>query len=96
MEERLSANLFVRELARRHRVMLLGGLAVIAHGLERKTKDVDIWLEPLADAPAWVGVIKAVLEELQTGRFWSLQRRKAFSQYRYCFAKISGRSSKKA
>jgi len=54
--------------------MLLGGLAVIAHGLERKMKAVDIWLEPLADAPAWVGVIKGVLDELQTGCFWSLQR----------------------
>ncbi|MFN0076332.1 MAG: hypothetical protein ACKVY0_07650 [Prosthecobacter sp.] len=74
MEEQLSANLFVRELARRHRVMLLGGLAVIAHGLERKTKDVDIWLEPLADAPTWVAEIAAILRQLQTGRFWSLQR----------------------
>jgi hypothetical protein len=74
MEERLSANLFVRELARRQRVMLLGGLAVIAHGLERKTKDVDIWLEPLADASTWADVIKRVLNELNTGRFWSLQR----------------------
>jgi hypothetical protein len=74
MEERLSANLFVRELARRQRVMLLGGLAVIAHGLERKTKDVDIWLEPLADVSTWADVIKRVLNELNTGRFWSLQR----------------------
>lgn len=74
MEERASANLFVRELARRRRVMLVGGLAVIAHGLERKTKDVDIWLEPLTDTAAWAGVIAGVLDELRTGRFWSLQR----------------------
>ena len=31
-------------LANRRRVVLLGGMAVILHGLSRSTKDYDIWL----------------------------------------------------
>ena len=74
MEEGLSANLFVREIAARHRVMLLGGLAVIAHGLERKTRDVDIWLEPLADVRVWAAELVAVVTSFPGGRILSLQR----------------------
>jgi hypothetical protein len=33
---------FVEHLAESHRVAMLGGLAVIAHGLSRHTKDADI------------------------------------------------------
>ena len=44
---------FVRLLTSRHRVIVLGGLAVIAHGLSRSTYDGDIWLEPMADAETW-------------------------------------------
>jgi hypothetical protein len=32
-------------------VLVIGGLAVIAHGHNRSTKDADIWLEPM-DSPA--------------------------------------------
>lgn len=35
-----------RELAARHRVLMLGGLAVISHGHSRPTYDADIWLDP--------------------------------------------------
>jgi hypothetical protein len=38
---------FIEQLAIRARVLMIGGLAVIAHGLSRATKDADIWLEPL-------------------------------------------------
>jgi hypothetical protein len=38
---------FVRILTGSHRVMVLGGLAVIAHGLSRSTYDGDVWLEPM-------------------------------------------------
>lgn len=40
--------LFVRRLTQSHRVVVLGVLAVIAHGLSRSTYDGDIWLEPMA------------------------------------------------
>ena len=38
---------FIRKLTQRHRVVVLGGLAVIAHGLSRSTYDGDIWLDPM-------------------------------------------------
>jgi hypothetical protein len=33
-------------LARRHRVLMLGGLAVIGRGLSRSTYDSNVWLDP--------------------------------------------------
>lgn len=51
---------FIDELSRRHRVVMLGGLAVIAHGLSRQTKDADIWLEPMESAALWASAIEAV------------------------------------
>jgi hypothetical protein len=41
---------FVRALTRRHRVIVLGGLAVIAHGFSRSTFDGDIWLDPMGSS----------------------------------------------
>jgi len=38
---------FIRHLSREHRVVVIGGLAVIAHGLSRGTMDANVWLEPL-------------------------------------------------
>jgi hypothetical protein len=43
METDPPKNLFIRRLADLHRVILLGGMAVIAHGRSRHTKDFDIW-----------------------------------------------------
>ena len=40
------------QLAREHRVLMLGGLAVVGHGLSRSTFDSDVWLDsdlPLGD-----------------------------------------------
>lgn len=51
METRLEQ--FVSDLAMKRRVLLLGGLAVVRHGLPRYTKDADIWLEPLKSPNAW-------------------------------------------
>ncbi len=50
---------FVRRLTSERRVLLLGGLAVIAHGHSRATKDADIWLEPMSSADEWAGVLAA-------------------------------------
>lgn len=44
---------FLLRFTQRHRVILLGGLAVIAHGLSRATKDADVWLEPMESPEAW-------------------------------------------
>lgn len=59
---------FVTRLASQHRVLMLGGMAVIRHGLSRHTKDVDIWLEPLATPEAWVAVVAAALAEFQEAK----------------------------
>jgi len=56
-----SVSEFLRLLTGEHRVMVLGGLAVIAHGLSRATKDADVWLEPMGSVDAWVGVLEAAL-----------------------------------
>lgn len=54
---------FVRQLTRRHRVVVLGGLAVIAHGFSRSTYDGDVWLDPMGDATEWSAVLeKACLD----------------------------------
>ncbi len=52
---------FMRALTRNHRVVLLGGLAVIAHGLSRATKDADIWLEPLDSPEEWARALSEVV-----------------------------------
>jgi hypothetical protein len=44
---------FIRALANQHRIIVIGGLAVIAHGYNRPTKDADIWADPLDSATTW-------------------------------------------
>jgi hypothetical protein len=56
-------NRFVRSLTARHRVIALGGLAVIAHGNPRKTIDADIWLEPMDTAADWARTLEAACSE---------------------------------
>jgi hypothetical protein len=51
---------FIRALTAQHRVMVLGGLAVIAHGFSRPTKDADIWLEPMATPARWADALNQV------------------------------------
>jgi len=43
----------VDRLVERGRVLLIGGIAVIALGRERHTKDVDLWLDPLDSPESW-------------------------------------------
>jgi hypothetical protein len=59
-------------LAAKHRVLMLGGLAIIAHGLARKTKDVDIWLEPMASPGIWADQLADCVSIFDCARFWSL------------------------
>ena len=75
MEAAFSTDQFVAELARHHRVLLLGGMAIIAHGLSRPTKDSDIWLEPLASADDWASKLAALVATTPGAFFWSLAQR---------------------
>jgi hypothetical protein len=54
----ITAQQFIDRLTENHRVVLIGGLAVIGHGYNRPTRDVDIWLERYSD---WQ-VLRAALE----------------------------------
>ena len=76
MEADIPKNLFIRELAARHRVILLGGMAVIAHGLSRQTKDFDIWLEPFGSADEWAANLLAVAGNFPEATLWSLAQRR--------------------
>ncbi len=51
---------FLDELIRNHRVVVIGGLAVIAHGHSRHTEDADIWLDPLVSATEWARRVEDV------------------------------------
>lgn len=46
-----------RRLAEHHRVMVLGGLAVIGHGQSRSTYDSDLWLDPTLPLQDWCEAI---------------------------------------
>ncbi len=51
---------FIDQLTLNHRVVILGGVAVIAHGYSRHTQDADIWLDPLSSAEEWAEVVASV------------------------------------
>ena len=53
-----TAHEFIQNLSERHQVIVIGGLAIIAHGLSRPTKDVAIWLEPMESASQWASAIE--------------------------------------
>jgi hypothetical protein len=74
-------NLFIRELAARHRVILLGGMAMIAHGLTRQTKDFDIWLEPFSGAQEWAAMLLATTRIFAEAKLWSLAQRPVFARH---------------
>ena len=61
MEPTLTTESVTHELAAAHRVVLLGGLAVISHGLERMTYDADVWLDPMLDSDQWSAAVGTVL-----------------------------------
>ncbi len=76
MEKRVFTDDFVRKLASQYRVVMLGGMAVIAHGFDRPTKDSDIWLEPLATSEDWADAVLSVLREYPITTVWSLAQRR--------------------
>ncbi len=48
------------QLARRHRVLMLGGLAVVGHGLSRSTFDSDVWLDPDLSLGEWCHAVCSI------------------------------------
>ena len=50
---------FLSQITSSKRVMILGGLAVIAHGLSRSTDDAVVWLEPMSDPDEWCRFLEA-------------------------------------
>jgi hypothetical protein len=48
---------FIKRLTTHHDVIVIGGLAVIAHGFNRPTKDADIWLDPMQSPSDWAQAI---------------------------------------
>ena len=75
METGIPTDDFVRELARRHRVLMLGGMAVIAHGFSRPTKDSDVWLEPFDSEEKWAASLQEAMTAFPGLQVWSLARR---------------------
>jgi hypothetical protein len=53
-----TAGQFIEALTESHDVIVIGGLAVIAHGFNRPTMDADIWLEPLDSPAAWAETLE--------------------------------------
>jgi hypothetical protein len=47
----------IDQLTPKHRVVLPGGVAVIAHGYSRHTQGADIWLDPMSSAEEWAEAI---------------------------------------
>jgi hypothetical protein len=53
MANPLTAARLIELLASKHRVVMLGGLAVVSHGHSRPTFDADIWLDPNLPIKEW-------------------------------------------
>jgi hypothetical protein len=56
-------------LATEHRVVMLGGLAVISHGHSRPTFDADIWLDPSLPIDAWSKAVYSLKDAFPELRF---------------------------
>jgi hypothetical protein len=58
-----TAGQFITALTEGHDVIVIGGLAVIAHGFNRPTKDADVWLEPLDSSSVWADALEQVCSQ---------------------------------
>ena len=63
MEPAPSTSRLTALLAADHRVLTLGGLAVLAHGHTRPTYDADVWLDPTLPPDVWAAVLRAWMEK---------------------------------
>ncbi len=71
METRTTAEL-IRRLSKKNRVIMLDGLAVIAHGLSRSTYDADVWLDPTLPVESWSRVVNSLLSDNECLRILSI------------------------
>lgn len=67
---------FLASLAQTHRVLLLGGVAVIAHGLSRTTDDADVWLDSALSLSDWCQALQQSLSEYPGHYFFDLLEKK--------------------
>jgi len=68
MENIPATDQLIRQIAGRCRVLSLGGLAVISHGLERNTHDADIWVEPMRSAAEWASIMAPMVYSMPGSR----------------------------
>lgn len=68
MENTATADELIGLLAGRFRVVTLGGVAVISHGLNRNTYDADIWLDPAGTIADWVSRVGPVIFSYPSSR----------------------------
>ena len=61
----------VRMLCEKNRVILLGGIAMLAHGFARFTRDVDIWLDPTGGISAWVMSLSSAVAHFEKSKYVS-------------------------
>jgi hypothetical protein len=61
-EQQLAGDIVCR-LATSFRVVTLGGVAVITHGLSRNTHDLDVWLDPMESPDFWCSAVLSALVE---------------------------------
>lgn len=66
---------FLKVLAENCKIVLLGGLAVVAHGLPRTTKDADIWLEPV-EFEQWMDNLFSNVSRFPELQFFDLRKQK--------------------
>jgi hypothetical protein len=52
-----TAGQFIEALTESHDVIVIGGLAIIAHGFNRPTMDADVWLDPLDSPSVWADTL---------------------------------------
>ena len=68
MENTATADGLIQLLTNRSRVITLGGVAVISHGLNRNTHDADIWLDPAGSIVDWTSKVGPVIFSFRSAR----------------------------
>ena len=71
---------FLARAATRQRVVVLGGLAIIAHGYSRPTKDADAWLEPMDSPETWAATLRATLRDFPGATLYAFSERRTLRE----------------
>ncbi len=73
---------FTFTLSDQNRVLLIGGLAIVAYGLSRPTDDADIWLDSVLPLGDWIATLRSVLVSFPNAYFWDLASRERVTEIR--------------